>query len=399
MDSKITPFSSINELELDVGKNIECEVTAAATARPPVISKSNANMFLKMPRMKYKYHQPIHSVAVLDIPDIDDTFVIASDEKSVAIWSLRFGDLLLDIPGEHDSAISVVTAYVDDVIKPLIITGSWDETIHVWSLNVKCNDVTECTGNHSSNDVISVGKRITLQGHTNRILTLKATENKEGLSCKDGPVLVSGGADCTLRVWSLRTLTFLYELSHCSIVTWVLCLDIYYSQEKDCSVVVCGGKDSTLRFWLLKNPSVDNRNDEINSVLPFRTISNCPSRVVALSITDATVDEPLIAVVCKNYLIIRVFSTLTGKLVRRLIGHKNPIMDIETCYSMRYQSHLLVSVSSVGNIRGWNPVTGELLRSFRGHTGMVYSACLCKPINAPDDVIIVSGMSLCSLQQ
>jgi WD40 repeat protein len=359
------------------------------------------DVFLKMPRMTYKHHEPIDSVAILDTPNIDDSFVVASDGTSVGIWSMRYGHFLVNIKGEHGAKISTVTTYVDGDTQPMIITGSWDETIHLWPLIVKSdvescdtkdNNTTESITNRETTSQstsckysITVGSMTVLSGHTNRILTLKCTQNKQGRSSHEGPLLVSGSADATLRVWSLRDLTYLYTLSHCSIITWVLCVDVYYSEERGCSAVVSGGKDNTIRFWELEKPT-----DEEN-VKPFRTINNCPSRIVALTVTDVRYGDPLVIATCKNHLILRVFSIVSGKLVKRLVGHSHAITSIVTCYSTRVKSHILVSVSSTGNLRGWDPHTGELLRTFRGHTGCAHTACVFSPPSSPDEVIIISG--------
>lgn len=346
----------------------------------PVVTKG-ADLYLKMPRMKYtaSHCQAIHSVAVLDVSSIDDTFVVATDERTTYIWSLRFGHFLLDIPSSHKAKISVAAAYVDESTDPLVITGSWDESIHVWSLLVKeAGRKKYC---------VTTQKRTVLTGHTNRILALKAAKNDRGLPCEcsKGPLLVSGGVDCNVRVWSLKSLTYLYTLSHYSIATWILCLDVYYSTELNCSVVICGGKDHSIRFWRIEEPS-----DQENTT-PFLTISDFSSQVIAMAITDAGADNPLVAVIGKNDLNISLYSIHTGKLMRKLVGHCHAITDVASSYSTLFKAHLLVSLSSSHNIRVWSPMTGDLYRTFRGHKGVVSAACLFSPMSETDDLIIVSG--------
>ena len=347
--------------------------------------KQQQEEYMKMSRMKYTHDSSIHSVTTLDSAHYCDTFIIASDESSLMIWSMINGDKLLTIPSQHKAKISSVVSYVDDRVPPLVITGSWDEDIHVWPLMISYID-------DKNKYEVDVDDCKVLTGHTNRIMSLKTHSSGQHNISHDGhhkndAILLSGSADATIRIWSLVSLSYLHVIGNCSIISWVLCLDVYYSQEVNDYVVVSGGKDNAVRLWKL------NEHDEDESAIsPLRTIAGCPSRVVSLSVVTRNIAEPLVAVLCKNYQTILVYSLVTGKIYKKLIGHRHTINNIDILYSERYQVHMLVSASIAGNLRGWNPVTGELMQTFKGHYASINAVCMMCPRRSQDENIMISGM-------
>jgi WD40 repeat protein len=109
---------------------------------------------------------------------------------------------------------------------------------------------------------------ITATGHNNRVLCLKIVSAPGQL-----PVVVSGSADNTIRVWAIvdpsedeekifrqqihkgitpPELQCQYELRDKKNVTWFICLDYFVHDKK--AYIVSGCKDNTVKVWALKRP-------------------------------------------------------------------------------------------------------------------------------------------------
>lgn len=61
---------------------------------------------------------------------------------------------------------------------------------------------------------------------------------------------------------------------------------------------------------------------------------------------------------------------VSGKLLRVLHGHAGPVNDVNASPDFSQ----LVTASSDGTAKVWNFATGQVIRTLRGHVGVVYAA-------------------------
>lgn len=126
----------------------------------------------------------------------------------------------------------------------------------------------------------------------------------------DSLLLVSGGADCTIKVWDLRSGKLLRTLWLFSKFVSPNCLPFSVSISPDSEIVASGCMDGNIRVW--------NRH--------------------------------------------------TGKLIYNLKGHEDSVLSI--CFS---PTGTILSGSKDKTIRLWNPSSGKLLSIFKGHENNVTS--------------------------
>jgi WD40 repeat protein len=221
-------------------------------------------------------------------------------------------------------------------------------------------------------------------------------------------VLVSCGADNTVKVWKLPDGKLLYTLSDDEDVTWNLCLATYRlplpaeedsihtqtqtqmhtgeaEEELSGPIVVVGCKNATLRIWklpdALQGPLGDSR--------PSRVVRGHTSRVHAIVIYGFR-NDVFMATACRDANI-RVWS-LAGELIRTLRSTDSAIQTL-SAYDVSDEGGgaILACGLADGNLKLWKHSTGEVLRYFNGHTEEITALEI---INTPADIeglIVVSA--------
>lgn len=185
--------------------------------------------------------------------------------------------------------------------------------------------------------------------------------------CPDGQILVSGGADSTIKIWHVGA-TDLIDILH-KHNGMVRCVAF----TPDGRMLVTGGDDRKILFWDLRQ----------------RTVA------VALSLDDTSAHTLALSrdgeiLVTGSYRKIKVWR------ISREDG--TTILDTELLHSFSAHSHIvrslvisddgktLISASRDKCIKIWNLETGELLHTLKGHSDEVSSIAL-----SPDGQIIASG--------
>ncbi|GAB4410923.1 MAG: hypothetical protein OHK0039_15690 [Bacteroidia bacterium] len=168
---------------------------------------------------------------------------------------------------------------------------------------------------------------VSLQAHDGAIDALAVSPR--------GDVLVSGSADGTARVWTLKTTELLFTLSHAGRVR-----DVAFSP--DGQYIATASEDKTVKLWHTADGSLAYSLDDARGGI--WAVAFAPDgRWLAAGGSDNS---------------IRLYDAPTGRLVRRLDGHLGTISDLVFATG----GACLVSASEDKTLRIWQVADGLLLQ-------------------------------------
>lgn len=314
--------------------------------------------------------------------DSNNVVITGSYDKTVRVWSLETGEELRQLTGHT----RCVRALQFDNMK--LVTGAMDHTLKIWDWHT--------------------GKCIrTLEGHRGGVLSLHFNSR----------VLASGSTDCTIRVWN-------FQAGECCTLTghteWVNSVRICPNDR----LLVSGSDDSTIRIWDLHTrsctkvlqghvgqvqivlpspkgfkhrlgsdamPSSQGSQDRVNRSntsrqFPFRPA--CASeegdqqRSTAQSADTnpgSLSDTPIIVSAALDNTI--KFWDFAGTCLRTLFGH------VEGVWTLAFDNLRVVSGSHDRTVRIWDMESGKCMHALEGHSGPVTAVALgdTKIISASDD--------------
>ncbi|TFK72761.1 YVTN repeat-like/Quino protein amine dehydrogenase [Pluteus cervinus] len=273
-----------------------------------------------------------------------DTLVSGSTDRTVRIWDLKTGRCT-HIFGGHTSTVRclaiVKPEWVDveredgTIVKekwpkrPLIVTGSRDHSLKVWTLprpgepEFKCFGSEE--GENDPSEVCDVEEnpyhRLHLEGHEHAVRALAAR----------GRTLVSGSYDCNVRIWDIITGQCKWTLSGHTQKVYSVVYDPIRNQA--CS----GSMDGTVRVWNLRTGECQHTLTGHTSLVGLLGLS--PSHLVSAA-ADST---------------LRIWDPDTGELRHTLAAHTGAI----TCFQ---HDEFKVLSGSDGNLKMWNIRDGTVVR-------------------------------------
>jgi WD40 repeat protein len=173
--------------------------------------------------------------------------VFENNEEKSAFWSIDFssnGQFLVtsgEILGHGDSGIFIWDLKTLEVIKsiednPFVVRFSPDDRYLAWKSDKNISLLELETGN-----------KIALEGHQDEIRTF--------VFSPDSKFLASGGRDCQLRIWDIKSSEIMHVLegadrtASSSHGTGIYCAAFTPNGE----LIATGGADNALRFWEVKS--------------------------------------------------------------------------------------------------------------------------------------------------
>ncbi|KAF7295573.1 WD40 repeat-like protein [Mycena indigotica] len=293
-----------------------------------------------------------HEGGVWALAATGDMLVSGSTDRTVRIWDLISG-LCTHVFGGHISTVRCLSIVHPEWIemdngrrekwpkRALIVTGSRDHTLRVWTLPRPDDAPYSCFDEGDPEDADdNPYHRHHLQGHDHAVRALAAR----------GRTLVSGSYDSTVRVWDLVSGECRWVLAGHTQKVYSVVLDP--KRDQACS----GSMDGTVRIWDLKTGHCVHTLTGHTSLVGLLQLS--PQTLVSAS-ADATL--------C-------VWNPTTGALRHKLSAQTGAI----TC--LQHDEFKVVSGSD-GTLKMWNirdgSVTRDLLTGVTGVWEVVFEGRWC----------------------
>ncbi|WP_013324439.1 serine/threonine-protein kinase [Gloeothece verrucosa] len=272
-----------------------------------------------------------HSSWVISVAISPDgqTLVSGSGDQTIHIWDLATGQLKRTLTGHSDYVNSVAISPDGQTL----VSGSDDKTIKIWDL---------ATGQ----------LKRTLTGHSDYV-------NSVAIS-PDGQTLVSGSDDKTIKIWDLATGQLKRTLTGHSNEVYPVAI------SPDGQTLVSGSDDKTIKIWDLATGQLK------------RTLTGHSDAVISVAISP----DGQTLVSGSDDKTIKIWDLATGQLKRTLTGHSDAVISV----AISPDGQTLVSGSDDKTIKIWDLATGQLKRTLTGHSNWVLSVAI-----SPDGQTLVSG--------
>lgn len=237
--------------------------------------------------------------------------------------------------GELKGHRSWVTTVAFNPKTPILVSGSLDDTIKVWSLQT--------------------GQLLyTLEGHARGV--------NQVVIGSGGQVLASCGDDDLVKVWNLADGALLHTLNgHMRDVTSI-------AIGSQGFLLASGSEDLTLKLWKLDKGTL------------LKTLTGSVGMIRSVSWTPQ--EDHLLSGGMDNK--IRVWDVHSGKQVRVLSGHLNSVNSI----AVSANGYFVASASKDRTLKLWELASGTLIHSLTGHVQEVNAVAI-----APDNRTVISGSS------
>ena len=270
--------------------------------------------------------------------------VISGAPDGIKFWKLSNGKCVHTIS-------TPASCLATDVCNHLLISGTKDGTLNVWSLETFSmmhrfrghSAAVTCLFRLSRESFISASadgllkmwtcnllERISYSGHTAGVKCLAVSE--------DEAIAASGSSDCTARIWSIFSGKCIGTLSgHTKVV---VCIAI----SKNNSLIATGSDDTTLRVWSLHNLCCTHQFQYMDSV---KCLLFTPDDKMVIAGAHCAEDQ-LVA-----------WNIASRDRAINYIGHTHAVM----CMLLMDRDHIITG-SRDGMIKCWDIHCGNVLATF-----------------------------------
>ncbi|MDJ0707712.1 MAG: DnaJ domain-containing protein [Leptolyngbyaceae cyanobacterium MO_188.B28] len=245
--------------------------------------------------------------------------VSGSFDKTVKLWSVNSGQLLSTVTG-HSREVNCVAFSPNS---KLFASGSGDKTIKVWEVV-------------SGRLICTLGGPFS--GHSEEVKTLAFSP--------DGQILISGAADKTIRLWRLSTGKEICTLKGQAGPIFSLAV------SWDGKIFACGGREKHLRIRQLEDGKL------------IRSLQGESRYVLSVALSQ---DGTLLA--AGGLLHIELWDLIRGEKIATLQGHADTVRSL----AFSADGETLVSGGYDGAVKLWDPNTGNRIDTLKGHQGPVSS--------------------------
>ncbi|MEO0685576.1 MAG: serine/threonine-protein kinase, partial [Cyanobacteria bacterium J06649_11] len=178
LNAKYRPQSVQQWLQLLEKPNYKSTTNTSATVTPTQIvapaASSSVPQQWKCVNTLEANHSMVHAVSISP----DGKIFASGSDKAIKLWELESRKQLRQLGGWFSSHSGIVDTLAFSYDGEIIASGSWDETIKLWS--------------------VSTGRKIrTLKGHNSCVNTLTFSP--------DNQLLASGSLDCKIKLWQVNT--------------------------------------------------------------------------------------------------------------------------------------------------------------------------------------------------
>ncbi|KAI6005750.1 WD40 repeat-like protein [Pisolithus albus] len=291
-----------------------------------------------------------------------DVLVSGSTDRTVRIWNLNTGRCTHVFAG-HTSTVRCLAIVRPEAIdiegeggvvtrekwpkRSLIVTGSRDHSLRVWTLPRKSEPEYRWSGADDADAELTEEDveenpyhKLHLEGHDHAVRALAAR----------GRTLISGSYDCTVRVWDIFTGECKWVLVGHTQKVYSVVLDLHRN------ITCSGSMDGTVRVWNLGNGQCQQTLTGHTSLVGLLGLS--PSYLVSAA-ADST---------------LRIWDPDTGELRHTLAAHTGAI----TCFQ---HDEFKILSGSDGTLKMWNiregTVAKDLLTDVNGVWQVVFEGRCC----------------------
>jgi WD40 repeat protein len=277
----------------------------------------------------------ITAVAAFTGSDGRPVLATGSIDETIRIWDAATGEQIGEPLTGHTGGVTAVAAFAGPDGRTLLATGGRDETVRIWD---------PATGKQT---------RRRLTGHTHWVAAVAAFSGPDGRT-----LLATGGGDNTVRIWDPATgeQTRKPPSGRIHRVTAVA----VFTGPDGRTLLATGGKDGTVRIW---NPATGEQTR--------RPLSGHIAWVTAVAAFTGPDGRTRLATVGIDGAV-RILDPGTGRQAsKRLTGHTKSLWAV-AAFTDPDGRTLLATGGTDGTVRIWDPGTAKQIRKrLTGHTDTV----------------------------